>query len=74
MTDVDPLSCSFEDARRTNRLRGLKLSTSARVDFFEEMVTFAHRFGARDRLAGRNRSQEATTLRESLVGESGGPV
>ena len=32
---------------------GIALSTRAKVDFFEEMVAFAVRFGARDRLEGR---------------------
>ncbi len=53
MTTTDPLQCTFEDARRVNLLQGMALSTRAKIAFFEEMVTFATRFGARDRLAGR---------------------
>jgi len=51
MTIPDPLQCTFDDARRVNLRQGIALSTSAKVAFFEEMVSFAVRFGARDRLA-----------------------
>lgn len=57
MTAPDPLQCTFEDARRTNLREGIALSTGAKVAFFEEMVTFAAHFGARDRLAGRRAPQ-----------------
>lgn len=53
MTTPDPLQCTFEDARRVHLREGIALSTQAKVDFFEEMVALAVRFGARDRLAGR---------------------
>jgi len=53
MTASDPLQCTFEDARRVHLREGIALSTQAKVDFFEEMVALAVRFGARDRLAGR---------------------
>lgn len=53
MTTRDPLQCTFEDARRIHLRQGIALTTSAKVDFFEEMVALAVRFGARDRLAGR---------------------
>lgn len=53
MTTTDPLQCTYEDARRVNLLQGMALSTSAKIAFFEEMLAFAARFGARDRLAGR---------------------
>lgn len=53
MTAPDPLQCTFDDARRVNLRQGITLSTRAKVDFFEEMVAFAVRFGARDRLEGR---------------------
>lgn len=52
MTPPDPLQCTFEDARRVHLRQGIALSTRAKVDFFEEMVAFAVRFGARDRLEG----------------------
>lgn len=51
MTMTDPLRCTFDDARRVNLRQGMALSTSAKIAFFEEMVSFAVRFGARDRLA-----------------------
>lgn len=53
----DPLQCTYEDARRTHLRQGIALSTRAKVDFFEEMVAFAFRFGARDR---RVRPQDAS--------------
>lgn len=37
---------------------GIALSMRAKIDFFEEMVSFVVRFGARDRLASR-RADEA---------------
>ncbi len=49
----DPLQCTFEDARRNHLRDGIALSTAAKVAFFEEMVSLAVRFGARDRLADR---------------------
>lgn len=53
MRNPDPLQCTFEDARRVHLRQGISLSTRAKVDFFEEMVALAVRFGARDRLEGR---------------------
>jgi hypothetical protein len=53
MSPTDPLQCTFEDARRVNLRQGVALSTSEKIAFFEEMVSFAARFGARDRLAPR---------------------
>jgi len=61
MTTPDPLQCTFEDARRTHLRTGIALRTRAKVAFFEEMVTFAVSFGARDRLAGR-RARQANGL------------
>lgn len=51
MTSTDPLQCTHEDARRVNLRQGIALSTHAKIAFFEEMVSFAVKFGARDRLA-----------------------
>jgi len=51
MTTTDPLQCTFEDARRINLQQGIALSTSAKIAFFEEKVSFALKFGATDRLA-----------------------
>ncbi|WP_407352163.1 hypothetical protein [Luteimonas sp. R10] len=51
MTTPDPLQCTYEDARRAQLRDGIALDTVAKVAFFEEMVAFAARFGARDRLA-----------------------
>lgn len=53
MTRTDPLRCTFEDARRVHLLHGMALDTRAKIAFFEEMVSFAAHFGARDRLAER---------------------
>lgn len=59
MTTTDPLQCTHEDARRVNLRQGIALSTSAKIAFFEEIVSFAVKFGARDRLAA-NRDYERT--------------
>lgn len=53
MTFQDPLRCTHEDARRVHLRQGIALSTRAKADFFEEMVSFAVKFAARDRLADR---------------------
>ena len=53
LTLPEPLQCTFEDARRNHLRDGIALSTAAKVAFFEEMVTFAMHFGARDRLAAQ---------------------
>jgi hypothetical protein len=46
---ADALQCTYEDARRNHLRAGIALSTAAKVDFFEEMVSLAYHFGARDR-------------------------
>lgn len=46
MSNRDPLRFTYEDARQAQLRDGLRLSTSAKVAFFEEMVSFAARFGA----------------------------
>ena len=65
MKPQDPLQCTYEDARRNHLRQGIALSTRAKVDFFEEMLTFAAKFGARDRLAGR-RMRDASTEAQSI--------
>lgn len=50
---TDPLQCTFADAARNHLRDGIRLSTAAKVDFFEEMVTLAVHFGARNRTAER---------------------
>lgn len=64
MTTPDPLQCTFKDARRVHLHQGIALSTRAKVDFFEEMVAIAAKFGARDRLAGRTVSGERTAVHD----------
>ncbi len=59
MTSSDPLQCTYDDARRVHLRQGIALSTRAKVEFFEEMVNFAAKFGARDRLAVRRAKQSA---------------
>lgn len=66
MTTPDPLQCTYDDARRVHLRQGIALSTRAKVDFFEEMVSFVARFGARDRLAGRRASAPAAVLGPSV--------
>ncbi|MEO7381685.1 MAG: hypothetical protein ABIV25_08105 [Paracoccaceae bacterium] len=63
MTTPDPLQCTFEDARRVNLRQGMALSTAAKIAFFEEMVSFAAKFGAIDRLAGRRGRDAEGALR-----------
>jgi len=46
----DPLQCTWDDAARNHLRDGIELSTAAKIDFFESMVSFALKFGARDRL------------------------
>ena len=60
---ADPLQCTFEDARRNHLRDGIALSTAAKVAYFEEMVSLAVRFGARDRLADRKDKGGAETVK-----------
>lgn len=46
MNSRDPLRFTYEDARQAQLRDGLRLSTRAKVGFFEEMISFAARFGA----------------------------
>ena len=45
----DPLECTYADAARMHLLDGIQLSTEAKVDFFEAMVSLIVQFDARDR-------------------------
>lgn len=36
------LSCTFEQAERNHLLVGMRMSTAAKIAWFEEMVAFAH--------------------------------
>lgn len=38
--------CTFEDAERNNLLAGIRMSTRAKIELFEEMLDFAWRTGA----------------------------
>lgn len=40
------LRCTFEDAERNNLLAGIRMSTRAKVELFEEMLDFAWQTGA----------------------------
>lgn len=51
MNTRDPLQCSFDDARLITLQQGIALDTRSKIAFFEEMVSLAFKFGARDRLA-----------------------
>ncbi len=42
----DDLRCTFEDAERNNLLAGMRMSTRAKIEFFEEMIDLAWRTGA----------------------------
>jgi hypothetical protein len=61
MTARDPLQCTWDDACRNSLRQGIALDTRAKVAFFEEMVSFAARFGARDRLARPGDSESGRT-------------
>lgn len=43
---TEPLEYTFEDAERVQLMAWVRLSTSAKIDFFEEMVELAYRSGA----------------------------
>lgn len=38
---IDFLSCTAEEAEREELLRGIRMSTRAKVELFEEMLDFA---------------------------------
>jgi len=40
------LSCTFEQAEHNQLLAGIRMSTAAKIAWFEEMVAFAHAAGA----------------------------
>ena len=61
MNRRDPLQCTFDDARRTTLIQGIALDTRAKIAFFEEMVSLAHKFGARDRLAEQRAEPDTQT-------------
>ncbi|MBU6470791.1 MAG: hypothetical protein KGQ68_08935 [Gammaproteobacteria bacterium] len=44
--EQNDLKCTFEDAERNNLLAGIRMSTRAKVELFEEMLDFAWRAGA----------------------------
>ena len=49
------LRCTFEDAEHNNLLAGIRMSTRAKVELFEEMLDFAWKTGA------IRKPEEATT-------------
>ena len=44
--DLDPLSCTFEQAEDRNLIANINASTRAKVEFFEEMIEIGFKFGA----------------------------
>lgn len=42
----DDLRCTFEDAERNNLLAGIRMSTRAKIELFEEMLDLAWKTGA----------------------------
>ena len=42
----DALRCTFEDAEHNNLLAGMRMSTRAKIEYFEEMIDLAWRTGA----------------------------
>lgn len=53
---TDPLQCTFDDARFQHLRDGIAMSTAAKIEWFEEMVALAVRFGASDRLRDQDES------------------
>jgi hypothetical protein len=55
-------SCTFEDAEREHLRTGIRLSTEAKIAFFEEMIELAWHSGALtpERLALRDRDDGRT--------------
>jgi hypothetical protein len=47
---ADELKCTFQDAERNHLREGIRMSTRAKIAYFEEMVSLAIAVGARDRL------------------------
>ena len=74
MSTRDPLQCTYEDARLNQLRDGIALSPRAKVDFFEEMLSFALHFGARDRRSGGDdanpepRAENETALQDNAPG------
>jgi hypothetical protein len=67
----DPLQCTYADAARNHLRDGIRMSTAAKVDFFEEMVALAVHFGARNRTKDRGVIvQSASTECELASGAS----
>lgn len=50
----DPLSCSFDEARANHLRDGIRMSTEAKIAWFEEIVALAHAVGAGDRRPARD--------------------
>ena len=44
--DVDPFSCTFEQAEERNLIANINASTRTKVEFFEEMIEIGFKFGA----------------------------
>lgn len=51
---IDPLQCTFDDARRQHLLDGMAMSTTDKIAWFEEMVELIVAVGSVDRLAGKH--------------------
>lgn len=43
---IDFLSCSAEEAEREELLRGIRMSTREKMEYFEEMIDLVARTGA----------------------------
>ena len=62
MTPDTPLAFGFEDAERAQLRAWARLSTTVKLDFFEEMVALAYLSGALtpERLALRDKPAQAS--------------
>lgn len=59
----DILACSFTDAARNHLLDGIRMSTRAKMEFFEEMLDFAWQVGAIKPVEVRNGHPEVNKER-----------
>lgn len=64
MNTRNRLQCTFADAQRTTLLHGISLTTEAKIAFFEEMLSLAVKFNARDRLADRQVHADFATSKQ----------
>lgn len=70
---ADPLQCTYADAARNHLRDGIGMSTAAKVAFFEEMVSLAVRFGARNRTSDRIAAKSAAPIDSAATDKATNP-